>query len=194
MAFDPRFFPDVSVVDTCSVWNMLSALRLYQASVQAKRHFCTTSMVLYECLQKPRSHISPEKRQLMDRLSNARAKERFSIQECSLEDLASISAQAPKGLGSGEMSCIAIAYRIQSIAFMTDERQARVFAEQKLKLHVGTTPRLYGYLHYHQHLGTADHPEIIAEHERFEKRPLTKFLEDAFNEAMRARLMERSNN
>lgn len=189
MALDPRYFPEVSVIDTCAVWNVLSSQRLHQASVQAKRYFCITTMVLYECLQKPRSNITPEKLQLMDRLRGARAKGRFDVHECDLDDLISVSTHAPKGLGSGEMSCIAIAYRMQSIAFMTDERQARFFAENKLKLKVGTTPRLYGFLHYHQHLGTADHSEVVAEHEKFEKRPLTKFLEEAFQEAMRARLM-----
>lgn len=189
MALDPRSFPDVSVVDTCAVWNLLSSQRLHQASVQARRHFCITTMVLYECLQKPRSSITPEKQQLTDRLHAARSNGRFDVHECDLDDLISISAHAPRGLGSGEMSCIAIAYRMQSIAFMTDEKQARRFAENKLKLKVGTTPRLYGFLLYHQHLGAADHQDVIAEHERFEKRPLTEFLQEAYEEAMRARLM-----
>ena len=45
------------------------------------------------------------------------------------------------------------------------------------------------YLHYHQHLGGADHDEGIKEHERFERRPLNQFFNQTFDEAMRCRLM-----
>lgn len=60
MNFDPARFSIASVVDTCSVWNMLSSLRLNQAAIQAKLHFCITPVVLYECLHKPRPNITPE--------------------------------------------------------------------------------------------------------------------------------------
>ena len=55
MALDPTQFSMMAVTDTCSVWNMLSSRKLYQAAVNAKLHFCVTPMVLYECLQKPRT-------------------------------------------------------------------------------------------------------------------------------------------
>lgn len=59
MNFDPARFSIASVVDTCSVWNMLSSLRLNQAAIQAKLHFCIAPVVLYECLHKPRPNITP---------------------------------------------------------------------------------------------------------------------------------------
>ena len=189
MNFDPARFSIASVVDTCSVWNMLSSLRLNQAAIQAKLHFCITPVVLYECLHKPRPNITPEQKELMDRLVFNRAKGRFPVQECSLADLLTISERAPGKLGSGELSCIAAAYRIRNIAVMTDEKLARRYAQSNLGLSVETTPRLYGYLHYHQHLGGADHDEVIKEHERFEKRPLTQFFNQTFDDAMRCRLM-----
>lgn len=189
MSFDPARFAAISVVDTCAVWNMLSSQLLNQAAIQAKLYFCTTPMVLYECLQKPRSNITPEQQQLMSRLRRERTAGRFPVQECSLDDLLSVSSKAPGRLGSGELSCIATAYRIRSIAVMTDEKLARKYAQGSLGLKVETTPRLYGYLHYHMHLGGADHDGIIKEHERFERRPLTPFFEQAFEDAMRCRLM-----
>lgn len=192
MSFDPARFAPASVVDTCAIWNMLSSRLINQAAIQAKIHFCITPVVLYECLQKPRKSISPEQELLMRRLSDERAAGRFPVQECSLDDLLAVSANAPGRLGSGELSCIATAYRIRSIAVMTDEWLARQYAEKKLGLTVETTPRLYGYLHYHLHLGGADHDEVIREHERFEKRPLTKFFNETLTEAMRCRLMVRS--
>lgn len=125
----------------------------------------------------------------MTRLRNERAAGRFPVQECSLDDLLAISSKAPGRLSSGELSCIATAYRIRSIAVMTDEKLARNYARDRLGLQVETTPRLYGYLHYHLHLGGADHDEVIKEHERFERRPLTPFFNQTFHEAMRCRLM-----
>lgn len=189
MSFDPARFAVASVVDTCAVWNMLSSQRLNQAAIQAKLHFCITPVVLYECLQRPRPNITPEQKLLMKRLDAERAAGRFPVQECSLEDLLTISAKAPGRLGSGELSCIATAYRIRSIAIMTDEKLARKYAQGTLGLLVETTPRLYGYLHYHMHLGGGDHDEVIKEHERFERRPLTSFFNQTFNDAMRCRLM-----
>lgn len=191
MALDPTKFSTVAVTDTCSVWNVLSSRKLYQASVNARVHFCITPMVLYECLHKPRSSPTPEKTELIGHLEKARRDGGFPLQECDLEDLAALARQVPKGLGSGEMSCIAAAYRIRSIAFMTDEKKARNFASQKLGLNVETTPKLYAWLHYRRHLSDGDHEDVIREHERYEKRPLTSFFTDAFNEAMRCRSMER---
>ena len=189
MALDPTRFSAASVADTCSVWNMLSSRRLYQAAMDARLHFCVTGMVLYECLQKPRSYSTPERTEMMRRLERARLNGGFPTQPCSLDDLADISRQAPRGLGSGELSCIAVAYRVRSIAFMTDEKQARHVASPKFSLNVETTPKLYAWLHYRQHLGGGDHDDVICEHEMYEPRPLTRFLQEAFEEAMRCRLL-----
>lgn len=189
MALDPTRFSAASVADTCSVWNMLSSRRLYQAAMDARLHFCVTGMVLYECLQKPRSYSTPERTEMMRRLERARLNGGFPTQPCSLDDLADISRQAPRGLGSGELSCIAVAYRVRSIAFMTDEKQARHVASTKFSLNVETTPKLYAWLHYQQHLGGGDHDDVICEHETYEPRPLTRFFQEAFEEAMRCRLL-----
>jgi len=134
--------------------------------------------------------MSPEKSELIARFVKARADGAFPMQECELEDLAELARNAPSGLGSGEMSCIATAYRIRSIAFMTDEKKARKFAEKNLSLKVETTPKLYAWLHYKLYLSDSDHQDVIDEHEIYEKMPLTKFFEVAFNEALRCRIMQ----
>lgn len=187
MSFDPSRFSRMVVADTCAVWNTLSSRRLFSAAMTAKVHFCITPMVAYECLQKPRSNPTTESDELVKRLQNAQRNGAFPIQPCELEDLSNIARTAPKGLGAGELSCIAIAYRVQSLAFMTDEKKARLHARDRLRLAVETTPRLYGYLHFHSHLNDADHPEVVAEHERYEKRPLTVFFDDAYRHALYCR-------
>lgn len=192
MNFDPAKFSPASVVDTCSIWNMLSSVRINQAALQARIHFCITPVVLYECLGKPRPTLSESQQELIKRFQKELAGGRFPIQECSLDDLVAITSKAPMRLGSGELSCIATAYRIRNIAVMTDDKSARESARRNFGLRVETTPTLYGYLHYHQHLGDADHPEVIKEHEHFEARPLTSFFEATYREAMRCRQMARA--
>lgn len=189
MAFDPRSFSPMAVADTCSVWNLLSARKLYRAALNANLTFCITPMVLYECLQKKRKLVTDEMRELISRLQVTRNNGAFCLQGCELEDLLAVTQAAPAGLSSGELSCIAVVYRITTMAIMTDERQARYFAQEKLGLRVETTPRLYGWLHYNRHLLDGDHTEIVAEHEKYERRPLTKYLNEAYESALQYRLM-----
>ena len=171
---------------------MLSSRKLYQAALRANLHFCITETVLYECLHKPRSFISPERTEMMQRLKYARQAGGFPVEPCSLDDLAEISQLAPKGLGSGELSCIAVAYRVRVIAIMTDDKQARRASSITFSLNVETTPKLYAWLHYHQFLNDSDHESVISEHEAHEIKPLTKFFQEAYIEAIRCRLMDRS--
>lgn len=188
MAIEPTQFSRMVVSDTCSVWNILSSRKLYQAAKTANLYFCITPMVLYECLSKPRSNITTEQSELMTRLENARSLGAFPVQECDLEDLVELAQKAPRGLGSGEMSCIAMAYKLRTIAFMTDEKKARKFADKKLSLLVETTPKLYAWLHYRLFLSDSDHQDVIDEHEKYEKMPLTIFFNEAYEKALHYRL------
>jgi predicted nucleic acid-binding protein len=191
MAFDPSNFSSMVITDTCSVWNVLSADAIFRAANSARVNFYVTPMVLYECLNKPRKTTTPESVELIRRLRVLRAQGKFSEQPCDLDDLLAVSRRAPAALSSGELSCIATAYKTTSFAFMTDERKARQYAEQKLQLKVETTPKLYGWLHFHRHLVDADHSVVIEEHEKHERRPLTKFFQEAYETALQYRLMSR---
>lgn len=184
MGFDPRKFSSMLATDTCAVWNILSSQKLFYAARCSNLTFCVTPMVVYECLKKPRKFIAPEKEELIRRLHDARKNNCFPQQECQLESLLYVSSIAPKKLNSGELSSIALAYEIQTISFMTDEYAARRFVENDLRLHVETTPKLYGWLHYHCKLSDTDHHHIVHEHENYETRPLTKYLNEAYNEAL----------
>lgn len=191
MTFDPRTFVSSVVTDTCAVWNVLSSTKLYRTAFKAKATFRITRMVLFECTLKPRKFKTEEQAELLRRFEEVRKDGKFEVHECELEDLLSVSRVAPIGLGSGELSCIASCFKTRELGFMTDERQARVFAEDKLALKVETTPRLYGWLHYHRLLLDGDHQDIVDEHKRFERRPLTPFFETAYHSALEYRLMER---
>lgn len=188
MAFDPRTFCNLVTIDTCAVWNVLSAKKLSLAAFSSGLHFVITPMVNYECLYKPRKQETAEQDELKDRLRAALTKGSISIQHCDLDSLITVARLAPKKLSSGELSCIAMSYKISTIAVMTDEKLARRFAEQALSLRVETTPKLYGWLHYHCKLSDSDHSEIISEHEKFERRPLTEFFNKAYETALQYRV------
>jgi len=80
---------------------------------------------------------------------------------------------------------------MMTLGVMTDEKLARRYAEKQLVLKVETTPRLYGWLHFQGHLSDADHGEVVAEHEKYENRPLTKFFQSAYESALHQRLYEK---
>lgn len=191
MAFNPTIFSMMVVTDTCAVWNLLSSRKLSRAAHEGKVTFCLTPMVLYECLQKPRKVLTTQMQELIRRLTTARSQGNFPVQGCDIEDLITVSRDAPSALSSGELSCIAAAFRITTLSFMTDEKKARHYAENQLRLKVETTPRLYGWLHFRGYLSDSDHTEILAEHEIFERRPLTKFFDEAYHIALQHRLMSR---
>ncbi|WP_331832145.1 hypothetical protein VUG52_23365 [Pseudomonas sp. LH21] len=188
MAFDPRVFCNLVAVDTCAVWNILSAKKLSLAAFSSGVHFVITPMVNYECLYKIRKQNSVSQEELKNRLKSALRRKAISIQHCDLESLIAVAKLAPKKLSSGELSCIAMSYSISTIAVMTDEKLARKFAETSLSLRVETTPKLYGWLHYHLRLVDSDHAEIISEHESYERRPLTVFFNEAYEVALQYRV------
>lgn len=191
MTFDPRHFPRHTVIDTCAVWNLLSAKKLF-VHAAAQIQLTTTRTVIFECLHKPRKSHTTKSTELRFRLINAQGNGHFKPVESSLSTLLSIAATAPRGLSHGELSCIAAAIDNKGSVFMTDEKPARRYAQDVLSLNVQTTPRLYGWLHYHRHLIDSDHAEIISEHENFESRPLTKYLNIGYESALMYRLMNRT--
>ena len=116
MAFDPRAFSPMLATDTCSIWNILSSKKIFNATNIAKITFYVTPMVLYECLIKPRKNISNEKLELIRRLKSAKRMNYFSEKNCQLETLIYIHSIAPKKLNSGELSSIALAYDLSNDA------------------------------------------------------------------------------
>lgn len=190
MALNPRQFSKWLVVDSCSIWNMLSSQKLYGAANSTDREFNTTSTVLYECLYKPRKSSSEKFEEIKRRLRAARDGGGFVARDCDLEDLEQIRHQLPSGLSSGEISCIASAKKSE-IAVMTDDRQARHSAESHVQLVVETTPKLYAWLQYEGHLTEGDHSDVVKEHEIYERRPLTKFFEEALISARACRSEDR---
>lgn len=181
----------INVTDTCSVWNVLSSALLFQAAVRKKCQFICAKYVMYECLQKPRSAVSPEDAALQRRLRKEKQRGQFREYEITLADLndPDILALREK-LGKGELATLALAKRFGQ-AMLTDDQRARRLARAVLgKERVQTTPHLLGWLYYIGELGDSDLEPICQEHERLRGRvPLSPFFREMYNAALYARLM-----
>lgn len=182
----------VVVVDTCSVWNVLSSRILHRACVASGFDFALTTFVLYECLYKPRTERRAADDVLRERLKEARKRQQFKDVSLALEDLQHVAIlEQRKRLAKGELSAIAFARRV-GLAFQTDDKGARKLAATALvNDHIQTTPHVLGWLFYQGHLADADLSEVLCEHESF-GRPLGTFFQEMYEEAMRCRLLARS--
>jgi hypothetical protein len=192
MAIDPSHFELNNVTDTCAVWNVLSSLVLYSNASSAGCSFCLTQFVYYECLFKPRTNPTQEELDLQDRLRHERSKGAFQAYHLDIEDLQDIIIlESRRRLSKGELSSIAFARKTRQ-AFLTDDQKARNLARQVIdRTMVQTTPHLFGWLCFINHLGDGDKDRIIHEHSQF-NRPLSPYFEEMYHEALRCRLMSRS--
>lgn len=163
--------------------------KIFFAALSARATFFVTETVHYECIKKPRKNISKEQTELIDRYRNAIKSGQFQVKSFDIEDLIEIGTGAPASLSAGELSCIAVAKKIESTSFMTDEKKANDYAK-RIGIITETTPKLYAWLQYKGLLSDGDHNAVISEHEKYERRPLTTFFNEAYQEAMRARMMD----
>jgi hypothetical protein len=195
MAIDCTRFTQISVIDTCSIWNILSSRKLTEATRAAKRYFTATSYVYYEALYKPRSVVREEDMVLQERLrsekNNEKGKQLFGSCSLDISDLQQVDILDKRmRLGKGELSSIAFAKKA-GLGFMTDDQKARKLSGEFIDSdNVHTTPQLFGWLFFNGCLVDADKDDIIREHEHY-SRPLVNFFEEMYNEALRCRLMAR---
>lgn len=192
MAIDIRNFNLLNVIDTCAIWNLLSSKVLYQAARNARCNFCCTGFVIYECLYKPRKNPLQAKLELRERLIREQKNGFFKSHHIDIEDLQEIEIlEKRKHLSKGELSSIIFAKRTRQ-AFLTDDQGARTLAANVIDYSmVQTTPHLFGWLYFTDHLGDSDKDNIINEHESFEDQPLTIHLNKAYMMALEAKLADR---
>lgn len=187
MAIDPSKFHLINVADTCSVWNVLSSVRLHAAAKEAHCEFCVTSFVRYECLTKPRRSSTPAETELMRRLTQEQARGGFATHSCDIGDLQAIKLlESRKKLGKGELSSIAFAMKIGQ-AIITDDMKALKLAENSGHALAQTTSHLFSWLIFKGRLGDSDKATVIAQHQSME-RPLTPHFERAYEMALQCRL------
>lgn len=189
MEIDIKNFNKINVVDCCSIWNILSSNLLFAASQEAKCFFSITKYVEYECLTKSRKSQKKEDIILQDKLKDQLRRASIQTYSLSISDLQEVELlQERKKLGLGELSSIAFAKRTKQ-AIITDDQKARKLSKEVLgPISTQTTPHLFGWLLYHQHLSDSDLSLIIQEH-KFHDRPLEKFFNEVYLHCMHIRLM-----
>ena len=191
MPIDPSKFHRINVADTCSVWNVLSSVRLYNASKEASCDFCITDFVRYECLVKPRTTPNAAEQALIGRLTREQSRGAFKAHACSIDDLQVVELlERRKKLGKGELSSIAFAMKIRQ-AVITDDQKARKLAEAAGHPLVQTTPHLFSWLIFTGRLGDSDKALVIQQHEEMDQ-DLTPHFERAYEMALVCKLNQQS--
>ena len=193
MRLNPSQFHPSNIIDTCSIWNVLSSLRFYSAAKAANCNFFCTKFVYYECLHKPRKEISDEEGELIKRLKVQIENKDFQSFNISIEDLQDIGIlEKRKNLSKGELSSIVFAKKTRQ-AFLTDDQGARILAEQFMDGNlVQTTPLLFGWLFFTGKLIDSDKDFIIQEHNSL-NRPLEKYFIKMYEKAYELKLSQQFN-
>ncbi|KUO59699.1 MAG: hypothetical protein APF84_13660 [Gracilibacter sp. BRH_c7a] len=186
---DLTYFNKANVLDTCSIWNIISSNCLFSVAQQAGCSFYMTSYVLYECLYKPRKEVDSIDLELQNRLRKVLERNIITRYSLDLEDLQDVEIlERRKKLGKGELSSIVFAKKFRQ-SIITDDQKARKLARTILDAScVQTTPQLFGWLFFINFLADADKDTIIQEHNSF-KQPLEKYFLITYEEALRLRLI-----
>ncbi len=70
-------FNRINVIDTCSIWNLISCNKLYKLALDIKCFFSLTKFVEYECIYKPRKNSSEPELFLQSKLRSEIDKGKF---------------------------------------------------------------------------------------------------------------------
>ncbi len=190
MALNVKQFFANNIIDTCSIWNLLSSKILYVASLESNCSFSCTAFVIYECLYKPRSNKCDVEEELIDRLKAERQKGLFTDYHNTIADLQDIVVlESRMKLSKGELSSIVFANRTNQ-AILTDDQQARRLAETILpRGKVQTIPKLFAWLVYTNKLGDSEKNDINRDLNYF-NRPIEKYIDEAYLIALENRLAD----
>jgi predicted nucleic acid-binding protein len=180
-----------NIIDSCSISNLISSNELYVASINSGCRFYCTNFVLYECLYKNSEKEKTSLSEFRDKLKSEIMKGNFKKNDISVEDLQEVEVlYMRKKLSKGELSAMVFAKKTGQ-AFLTDDQKARILGSQYLSLNmVQTIPQLFGWLFYNGNLLDADKAIIIEDHIKGE-RPLAKYFEDMYLEALQLRLADK---
>lgn len=191
MNIDITEFNKINVIDTCAIDNLLSSATLYRAARSSNCSFCYTKFVEYEMLYKIRKNTNENLKIIRQKLRDETSANRFECHNLSIDDLQETEIlKQRKRLGSGELSSIAFAKKINQ-NFMTDDLKARKLGVLVLgNKRVQTTPHLVGWLFYKRELIDSDFSVIISEHQYY-NRPLSQYFEEAYLESLRIRSMNK---
>lgn len=189
MNIDLTVFNKVNIIDTCSIWNIISCTFFYSRALDHKCHFSITKFVEYECLFKARKNPSSAEQLVQERFRKEFNKGKFQSHGISISDLQDPDiVNLRKKIGMGELSSIAFARKINQ-CFLTDDQKGRRLASELLGAkRVQTTPHLLGHLIYLRVIIESEVDQLIKDHNDCE-RPLERFFREVQREALKIRFM-----
>ncbi|WP_066347399.1 hypothetical protein [Geminocystis sp. NIES-3708] len=189
---NPSNFYSINVVDTCSIWHIISSQLLRVTAYSARCSFCCTNFVYYECLYKPREQPKDEDIELQNLLKQEINNEQFKSYHLDIEDLQEVEIlKRRKKLGKGELTSIAYAKKTNQ-AFITDDQGARNIAEEILgNDKVQTTPHLLGWLFFKNFLNYEDIKLIIEQHQTYNGK-LERYFMEMYHKALDYKLKQYS--
>lgn len=175
-------------IDTCAIWNILSARKLCAAVFESGVEIWATKFVLYEALDKPRKNNDEAQQELRSRLRKCLSNKMVKYANIDIDDLKTVEAlESRKKLGKGELAAIAFAKKF-TLAFLTDDQKARKLAQKYLGIQYDqTVPKLFGWLVFEGMVLDSDKEDIIKEHEQFGGN-LARFFRQCFDDAMLLKL------
>lgn len=187
MAINPSEFYLHNIIDTCAVWNILSAKILFLRADQSGVMFYCTKFVVYECLYKKRSEEKKCHVRLKNYLISLMEHKKFTSVSLSVEDLQEVDRLiSRKRLGKGELSALAFAQKTRQ-AFLSDDQKARKLALEVLPVgRTQTTPHLFSWLIFLGKISDSEKCQVIAEHLE-NGGDMSKHLEAAYQEGCRFR-------
>jgi hypothetical protein len=180
MTIDVSAFHKSNVIDSCSLWNVLSSELLYRTALAAACSFCCTSFVEYECLHKRRAEESEPDNAIKRRFVAERDAGMVPVHSLEIADLQDVAVlRNRRRLSMGELSSIVFAYKTNQ-AVLTDDQKARKLANTILpRARVQTTPHLVGWLCFTGSLGGEHLQTVLTDHQKH-NRPLSSYFEAAF--------------
>ena len=177
-----------NLIDTCSIWNILSSPIIYSVLLDNNFSLSITKFVEYECLFKYRPQQNSKELNLRCLLEKELIKGKIKCHALTLEDLQDdFILENRKKIGIGELSSIAFAKKV-SIAFLTDDQKARKLASNHIgKVNVQTTPLILGWLLFNNLISDGDIEPIIKSHNEH-NRPLEKYFRYVHMESHRIKM------
>ena len=193
MLHNIKEFNTNSVIDTCSILNLLSSNTLYLVARQQKCNFIITNFIEYELLYKTRNIIDPTKlsrvKEMDEILELKLETKEISKYDIELSDLLDPIFMIHKKFKSiGELTAIVLAKKF-NIGVVTDDKQAQRIAKDYLnEQKVDSIPSLISWLFYNGHLGDSDKDRIINQQDFFFRNQKIK-VEQAYLRALEERLV-----
>lgn len=177
-----------SVIDSCSVKNLVSTNTLYQAAQREKCQFIISNFIEYELLYRERKHIdslTEDRIKELDQLIKEKIhKGEMPKYDIDISDLFDPLIRNHSSLRSrGEITAIILARKF-NIGMVTDDIKAQNFAKQNLTDdRVESIPSLFGWLLYNKKLYDSDKDKIISE-QKYYYRSQEKQLERMYRVAL----------